>query len=117
MASGPENPGALARPGVGCCLYAAGTPSTDERRLLKLISQSKEPVAPSSFFHTIHPPTFDSSALEDDPGREKWSERQISLYGAMLRLHDLNLIRVVVPEDGANPDLMEATDQGRAVLS
>jgi hypothetical protein len=35
----------------------------------------------------------------------------------MLRLHDLNLIRVVVPEDGANPDLMEATAQGRAVPS
>lgn len=90
--------------------------STDERRLLKLIAQSKEPVAPSSFFHTIHPPTFDYSASEDDPAREEWSERQVGLYGAMLRLHDLGLIRVVVPADGANPDLMEATEEGLAAL-
>lgn len=91
--------------------------STDERRLLELIAQSKEPVAPSDFFHTIHPPTFDSSAPEDDPDREAWSERQIGLYGAMLRLHDLGLIRIAVPADGANPDLMETTEQGRDVLS
>jgi hypothetical protein len=97
-------------------LYAAGMLSTDERRLLELISQAKEPVAPSSFFHTIHPPTFDVSAPDDDPDREEWAERQIGLYGAMLRLHDLNLIRIVVPTDGANPDLMEATLEGRAAL-
>jgi hypothetical protein len=90
--------------------------SDDERRLLELISQSKEPVAPSSFFHTIHPPTFPPSAPEDDPEREAWSELQIGLYGAMLRLHDLNLIRIVVPADGANPDLMEVTTQGVAAL-
>lgn len=90
--------------------------SNDERRLLDLVSQSQEPVAPSSFFHTIHPPAFPSSAPEDDPAREAWSERQIGLYGALLRLHDLGLIRVVVPADGANPDLMEATLEGRAAL-
>lgn len=90
--------------------------SNDERRLLELISQAKQPVAPSDFFHTIHPPTFDASAPEDDPGREAWTELQLGLYGAMLRLHDLNLIRVVVPADGANPDLMEATAQGIAAL-
>lgn len=90
--------------------------SDDERRLLELVAASKEPVAPSSFFHTIHPPTFPSSAPEDDPEREAWSERQIGLYGGMLRLHDLNLIRIVVPADGSHPDLMEATLEGRAAL-
>jgi hypothetical protein len=90
--------------------------SDDERRLLELISQSKEPVAPSSFFHTIHPPTFPSSAPEDDPAREAWTEKQLSLYGAMLRLHDLNLIRIVVPANGENPDLVEATTQGVGAL-
>jgi hypothetical protein len=86
--------------------------SDDERRLLELIAQAKEPVAPSTFFHTIHPPTFDASAPEDHPDREPWTERQIGLYGAMLRLHDHGLIRIVVPADGANPDLMEITPQG-----
>lgn len=90
--------------------------SNDERRLLERIAQSKEPVAPSDFFHTIHPPTFDSSAPDDDPDREAWTELQLGLYGAMLRLHDLNLIRVVVPADGANPDLLEATAEGQAAL-
>ncbi|CAK7288640.1 hypothetical protein [Streptomyces misionensis] len=90
--------------------------SDDERRLLELIAESKKPVAPSSFFHTIHPPTFPSSAPEDDPEREAWAERQIGMYGAMLRLNELNLIRVVVPADGENPDLMEATVQGVAAL-
>ncbi|MFF7335415.1 hypothetical protein [Streptomyces sp. NPDC008150] len=90
--------------------------STDERQLLKLISQAKEPVAPSDFFHTIHPPNFDANAGEDDPTREAWTELQLGLYGAMLRLHDLGLIRVVVPADGANPDRMEATPQGISAL-
>lgn len=90
--------------------------SNDERRLLELISQSKEPVAPSSFFHTIHPPTFPDSAPEDDPRRGEWTELQLGLYGALLRLHDLNLIRVVVPADGAHPDLVEVTTQGVGAL-
>lgn len=90
--------------------------SDDERRLLELVAQAKEPVAPSSFFHTIHPPTFPSSAPDEDPKREAWAEQQIGLYGAMLRLYDLNLIRVVVPADGANPDLMEVTTQGLGAL-
>jgi hypothetical protein len=34
----------------------------------------------------------------------------------MLRLHDLNLIRIVVPADGANPDLVQATTQGVGAL-
>ena len=88
----------------------------DERRLLELIAQSAEPVAPSNFFHTIHPPTFDQSAPDEDPAREAWTELQLDLYRAMLRLHDLNLIQVVVPADGANPDLMEVTPEGRAAL-
>lgn len=91
--------------------------STDERHLLELISQSKEPVAPSSFFHTIHPPTFRTSAPGDDPDREAWGQLQIGLYGAMLRLYDLGLIRIVVPADGSHPDLMEVTTQGVGVLS
>lgn len=90
--------------------------SDDERRLLQLISQSKDPVAPSGFFHTIHPPTFDPSAPDDAPDREAWTNLQLGLYRAMLRLHDLNLIRIVVPADGANPDLMEATTQGVGAL-
>jgi hypothetical protein len=92
------------------------TLNTDERRLLELVAQAKEPVAPSDFFHTIHPPTFDSDAPEDDPKREAWTELQLGLYGAMLRLYDLNLIRIVVPADGANPDLMEVTTQGVGAL-
>jgi hypothetical protein len=92
------------------------TLSADERQLLQLISQAPKPVAPSDFFHTIHPPTFDQDAPDDDPRREAWTELQLGLYGAMLRLHDLNLIRVVVPADGANPDLMEATTAGVGAL-
>lgn len=90
--------------------------STDERRLLELVSQSKEPVAPSSFFHTIHPPNFPTSAAEDDPRREEWGERQLGLYGALIRLHDQGLVRIVVPADGSHPDLMEATSKGRDAL-
>ena len=101
---------------VGAYLYSADMLSNDERRLLEMISESKEPVAASSFFHTIHPPTFPDSAPEDDPRREEWAEKQIGLYGAMLRLHDLNLIRVAVPADGENPDLMEVTTQGVGAL-
>jgi hypothetical protein len=103
-------------PVVGAGLYSAGMLSTDERRLLELIAQSKDPVAPSDFFHTIHPPTFPTSAPDDDPDREEWTNLQLGLYGAMLHLHELNLIRVVVPADGANPDLMEATTQGIGAL-
>lgn len=92
------------------------TLSADERQLLQLISQAKGPVAPSTFFHTIHPPTFTQDAPADDPRREAWTELQMGLYGAMLRLHDLNLIRIVVPADGANPDLMETTRDGVGAL-
>lgn len=101
---------------VGAYLYSADMLSNDERRLLEMISESKEPVAPSSFFHTIHPPTFPDTAPEDDSRREEWTEKQIGLYGAMLRLHDLNLIRIAVPADGENPDLMEVTTQGVGAL-
>lgn len=90
--------------------------SSNERRLLELISQSKEPVAPSDFFHTIHPPNFPRNAADDDPDREAWTELQLDLYRAMLRLHDLNLIRIVVLADGENPDLVEVTTQGVGAL-
>jgi len=88
------------------------TLSADERQLLQLVAKAEKPVAPSTFFHTIHPPTFTQDAPEDDPRREPWTELQLGLYGALLHLHDLGLIRVVVPADGANPDLMEATREG-----
>ncbi|MFB7592341.1 hypothetical protein [Streptomyces sp. NPDC056169] len=98
--------------------YAAVmTLNADARELLGLIAGSPEPVAPSTYFHTIHPPNFDASAAEDDPRREVWVEKQIGLYGEMLKLHEGGLIRIVHPSNGERGDLMEVTEAGHAVLA
>ncbi|MFB7609979.1 hypothetical protein [Streptomyces gardneri] len=57
------------------------TLSADARERLRLIAGSPDPVAASSFFHAIHPPSFKRSAPEADPVREVWVEKQIGLYG------------------------------------
>ncbi|MFD7732169.1 hypothetical protein ACFV6F_17490 [Kitasatospora phosalacinea] len=93
------------------------TLNPDAHELLRLIAESPEPVAASSFFHTIHPPNFPQSAPEDDPIREAWLEKQIGLYGEVLKLHEEALLRIVHPANGERPDLVEATDAGRAVLA
>jgi len=93
------------------------TLNADEHRLLQLVAQETEPVAMSDFFHEIHPPTFDSSAPEDDPAREKWQQRQIGLYGASITLWEGGLVRVVHPANGERPDLVSVTDAGRAALA
>ncbi|WP_159026609.1 hypothetical protein [Streptomyces vietnamensis] len=93
------------------------TLNADARELLRLIAESPEPVAASSFFHTIHPPNFPRSTSEDDPSREAWAEKQIGLYGEMLTLHEKGLLRIVHPANGERPDLVEATDAGHAVLA
>lgn len=97
-------------------LYDAAMLSNDERHLLELIAQAGEPVAPSSFFHTIHPPAFDRNVPDDDPQREAWAELQIGLYSSYIRLHNLGLIRITVPADGENPDLVQVTPEGQAAI-
>ncbi|MFI8769488.1 hypothetical protein ACIGN6_31915 [Streptomyces sp. NPDC053792] len=92
------------------------TLNADARELLRLIAESPQPVVASSFFHTIHPPNFGRSVAEDDPRREAWTEKQIGLYGEMLKLHEEALIRIVHPSDGERPDLVEVTNAGRALL-
>ncbi|MEU7295155.1 hypothetical protein AB0A76_18350 [Streptomyces exfoliatus] len=93
------------------------TLNADARELLRLIAGSPEPVVASSFFHTIHPPNFDAAAAENDPRRETWTERQIALYGEMLKLHEKGMLRIVHPANGEHPDLVEATDAGHAALT
>lgn len=93
------------------------TLSADARSILKHVAQAAEPVAMSSFFHTIHPPTFVDSAPEDDPEREAWRERQIGLFGAMVELHEADMVKVVHPANGERPDLVVVTDAGRDALA
>lgn len=93
------------------------TLSADARSILEHVAQATEPVAMSSFFHTIHPPTFDRNAPEDDPEREEWRERQFGLYGASIELHDAGLVEIVHPANGERPDLVTVTAAGRAALA
>ncbi|MFE1451972.1 hypothetical protein [Streptomyces olivaceoviridis] len=93
------------------------TLSADARSILQHVAQAPEPVAMSDFFHTIHPPTFDRSAPKDDPAREAWTERQLGLYGASIELHDAGFVEIVHPANGERPDLVSATDAGRAALT
>ncbi|OSZ56180.1 hypothetical protein OQI_34405 [Streptomyces pharetrae CZA14] len=60
---------------------------------------------------------FDDSVPEDDPEREAWRERQMSLYGAQIELHDAGLVEIVHPANGERPDLVTATEAGRAALA
>ncbi|WP_345601348.1 hypothetical protein [Streptomyces coacervatus] len=53
---------------------------------------------------------------EDHPDWEALTERQLALYGASISLHDKGLVRVVSPANGARPDLVETTAEGRAAL-
>ncbi|MER7491284.1 hypothetical protein ABT033_01280 [Streptomyces pharetrae] len=93
------------------------TLSADARSILEHVARASEPVAMSDFFHTIHPPMFDNSVPEDDPEREAWRERQMSLYGAQIELHDAGLVEIVHPANGERPDLVTATEAGRAALA
>jgi len=88
------------------------TLSSDEREILQRVAASTVPVQPSDYFHEIHAPDFPTPASDDDPRWEAWAEKQIGLHRAMLRLHDLELIRVVEPANGERGDLMEATRAG-----
>ncbi|WP_093803988.1 hypothetical protein [Streptomyces sp. Wb2n-11] len=91
--------------------------SPDERELLRLIAEADKPVAMSDFFHTIHPPNFNSSVPEDDPDRLAWTERQLGLYGASIALWEGELVHVVQPANGHTSDLVQVTDAGRAALA
>lgn len=93
------------------------TLSEDARSILQHVAQAPEPVAMSDFFHAIHPPTFDRNAPEDDPARDAWRERQIGLVGASIELHDAGFVKIVHPANGERPDLVSATDAGRAALA
>ncbi|MEU8683015.1 hypothetical protein [Streptomyces sp. NPDC048611] len=91
--------------------------SREERELLRLISQAPEPVAMSDFFDEVNTkPRPDIHAPDDDPVRVTWRDQQLALYGASLGLWERELVRVVHPANGQRPDLVEATDAGRALL-
>lgn len=85
------------------------TLNADARSILERVAQASEPVAMSSFFHTICPPDFDVSASEDDPDRVVWHERQIGLFQAVVGLCEAGLVKVVHPANGARPDLVVLT--------
>ncbi|MFF2641708.1 hypothetical protein ACFVUB_17865 [Streptomyces niveus] len=89
----------------------------DERRLLELVAQTREPVAMSDYFHEIHPPNFSRDAAEDDPARVTWTELQMSLYRASLKLWESGLVQVVHPANGERPDLVSVTDAGHSELA
>jgi len=92
--------------------------STDERALLTKIAQATRPVPASDFFPELNPPPPGLREMSDDhPEREVWAERQISLYGVYLSLHDKGAIHIAVPADGENPDKAEPTEAGRAALA
>ena len=93
------------------------TLSSDERELLKRISQASEPVAMSSFFVDLNHVDLDPQVPDDAPERAAWQERQFDLYGASIRLWQNELVRVVHPANGERPDLVTVTDAGRAALS
>ncbi|MFF3547082.1 hypothetical protein ACFYXD_35255 [Streptomyces platensis] len=91
--------------------------SREEYELLRLISQAPEPVAMSSLFDDVNSnPKPDIHAPEDDLVRVAWMEGQLALYGASLGIWEKGLVRVVHPANGERPDLVEATDAGRAAL-
>ncbi|WP_372412247.1 hypothetical protein [Streptomyces luteireticuli] len=90
--------------------------SDDEHALLLRVSKAERPVAMSDFIHDIHPPDFPVEAAEDDHRREAWVHKQFGLYRAVVRLHELGLVRVVHPANGERPDLVEATQEGRTTL-
>jgi hypothetical protein len=92
--------------------------SREEHELLRLISQAPEPVVMSSLFDNINAnPKPDIHAPDDDPVRVAWMEGQMALYGASLGIWEKELVRVVHPANGERPDLVEATEAGRAALA
>lgn len=91
--------------------------SVHERGLLHAVAQASAPAAMSAFFPALTravPPEV--HAPEDDPVRLAWYEEQFTLYRASVSLWKKNLVRVVHPANGERPDLVEATDEGRAAL-
>lgn len=99
-------------------LYASGMDlSRDERELLRLISQAPEPVAMFDLFPQISTaPRPELDSPDDDPVRVTWAEEQLALGRASVELWKRELVRVVHPANGERPDLVEATDAGRAAL-
>ncbi|MFE1767223.1 hypothetical protein ACFW81_23770 [Streptomyces angustmyceticus] len=91
--------------------------SREERELLRLISQAPEPVAMSSLFDEIETkPQPEIDSPDDDPVRVAWYEEKLGLHWASVGLWEKELVRVVHPANGERPDLVEATDAGRALL-
>lgn len=90
--------------------------STEAKDILGRVSQTDQPVAMSSFFHAIHPPSFDRNVSEDDPARVEWMKLQLRLYRASVDLYEKGMVRVVHPANGERPDLVIVTDAGRAAL-
>ncbi|MGW7636124.1 hypothetical protein [Streptomyces decoyicus] len=92
--------------------------SRDERELLRLISQATEPVDMFDLFPQITTaPRPELGSPDDDPVRVTWTEEQLELCRASLELWQRELVRVVHPANGERPDLVEATDAGRAALA
>jgi hypothetical protein len=91
--------------------------SADARSILDHVAKAEEPVAMSDCFHTVHPPTFDRSAADDDPQREAWAQLQLGLYRASIDLYEHGLVHIVHQADGTRPDLVVVTDAGRAALA
>ncbi|WUT01656.1 hypothetical protein OHA46_33400 (plasmid) [Streptomyces sp. NBC_00708] len=92
------------------------TLNSDERELLRRISEGSGPVEPPDYFHSIYPPDFPVSAAEDDPRREAWVELQLNLCRAYMQLYRRGLVEVVHPADGVRGDMVVITDAGRAAL-
>lgn len=90
--------------------------TSNARELLRLVDESHEPVAVSGFFRTIYPVPVTSV---DGHHRRyaQWAERQLGLYRDSLTLWQEGLVRVVHPANGERPDLVVATDEGRAALN
>lgn len=89
--------------------------TSNARELLRMVSQSPEPVAISDFFHVINPAP--DNADESQPGYEAWAESQLKLYGDSVALWQQGLVRIVHPANGERPDLVIATDKGRTALA
>jgi hypothetical protein len=90
------------------------TLSEDERRLLERIAQSPAPSAMSDYFVLLN--SVDPDAVEGNPSRDAWVERQITWYGVSVQLAEKNLVHVAVPANGTYPDLVCVTDAGLSAL-
>ena len=88
------------------------TVTEDERRLLDIIVARTEPAERFSLCVEINPPP------EPRDGRtraaKEWQVRQLELIKALVALENRGLVRTAVPADGADPDLLVITEEGRA---